>query len=113
MPEILRNPGSYAKRGIPSVVYTVVEQKMFDPLPEEAIKDTLGTHIVDVLETDEALDLLSKMLLTSSALMALIATLLKRKKDTTMEQNKYSWALATQDVINTVETYNGGDESPP
>lgn len=107
----LRKSLHNAQNGILSVMHSVVEQVMLNLLRKDVIEDTLEAHIPKVFDTYAAADRLSKRLLTSIKFMAPIVTV-RRKKDTTIEQQKYSTAFATKDTIDSLEAHNDVDESP-
>lgn len=73
---------------------------------------TLDAHFENYFDTDEAVEVFSKRLLTSSASMAPIPTFDRLKNDTSMESKKYSTALDSKELKEPLEGYNDRSESP-
>lgn len=79
-------------------------------LRKNVIRDILDAHTAVFFHSDAPLDRLSQRLSTLNTFMAPMATFMRCKTDTAMEQ-KYSTAIATKDVMDTVETNNDVDGS--
>lgn len=75
-----------AQSGIRCFVYNGAEQAMLDLLHKEVIRESLDAHKEKLFDTNVAANRLSQRLLISKSFMAPIATFLRRKSDTTMEQ---------------------------
>lgn len=86
---------------------------MLDKLCKDVVGESLNAHIAKFLNTDAAADVFSKRSLISSSFMAPIATFLRRKTDTAMEDKKYSTASTSEEPINTVQAFNENSESLP
>lgn len=85
---------------------------MLDLLSEEAIGDMLDAHLAKLLDTKAAANRLSQRLLTSNTFTAHTAALVRLKRNTALN-HKYSTALATKDLIDTVQKNNDVDDSAP
>lgn len=86
---------------------------MLDLLCKNAIGDTLSAHIATYFDTAAAADILSKIMSPSSTFTAPIATFVRRRADTAVEEQKCSTLFDTKDAIGTVETYNDVDDLSP
>lgn len=67
---------------------------MLDLMRKEVMQETLDAHVAKLFGTGAAADWLSKRLWTRSSFMEPIATFVRHKKGTTMEDEKYINAFA-------------------
>lgn len=111
--EILRKTPHNVQSGVQSVLYNFVEQVNIDLLLKDLIGDTLDAHIMNKFNAYVAAEGLSKSLLTSSSLMAPIATLVRRNAYTVMNNMEDSVFNASKELMNPVELYEDGRASPP
>lgn len=94
-----------------SVVCCFVDQVMLDLLPGGVNGKMIVAHTAEYFNTYTAAERLLKRPFNYSSFMAFLATFGRRKSATTMENNRYSVANASKDVMDTVEPYNDPDES--
>lgn len=83
---------------------------MLDLLRKDVNEDTLDVHIAKFFDTNAAADRLLQRLLSSITSMAPNAAFVRRKPIPAMKQ-KYSTALLTKDMMDTVEKTNNADDS--
>lgn len=79
--EVLRKTFHNGQSGVGSVVYNVVEQIMLDLLFKDVIGECFDAHIAKAVDMDEAAEGFWSRLLSSSSLMAPIATFIRQKTD--------------------------------
>lgn len=82
--------------GILSFMYNVVEQVVLELLRNDTIRETLNARVTKYFNNDAAANSLSKRWLTSITFMSPIATFVKRKADTAVEDKKCSAAFGSQ-----------------
>lgn len=87
-----------AQSGVLSVVFNVVEQVILDLLPKDVIGKLLEAHIAKSYDTDECAEGLLKRLLTSNYFMSPLATFVRCRMDTAMEEKKFSAAVASKEL---------------
>lgn len=92
MDYILRTSFHNAQSGLQSLVYIVDDRVMLDLPHKHIIDETIDAHIKKFYDIYAAAQGLSKTSLASISFMAPIATLVRRKTDTIMEEKKYSVA---------------------
>lgn len=84
---------------------------MLELLRRNLIENTLDADFAWCLSTGAAAESLSKRLLTSSSVMAPMATFVRCKMDVAIVSLKYSVAFASNELMDTVEPYKDGSES--
>lgn len=70
-------------------------------------------HNARLIDTNAAAKGLSKRFLTSRLFLGPMATCLRRKTDTAMEENMYSSAFGSKELVDTVQTFKDYIKSPP
>lgn len=99
--------------GVRSVAYNIFEQVLLNLHRKDVNEEKLDTQIVKNLDTDTAVEGLSKRFFTSSSFMEPIATLVRRKTNNSMDNNKDNVAYASEKLMGTVEPYNDETDSLP
>lgn len=97
----------------PSVVYNFFEQVMLDLLREGVTGKMLKAHIVKGLNTNAPAVGLSSKFPASISFMAPIATFVRRRSDTAMEEKKYSFVYTSKEPANAEMTVNDDSKTPP
>lgn len=110
--DIQRKSLPNAQSGIRSVVFNVVQDMIFGLLRKDLTAETLDAHIAKSLEPDTAIDGLSRRLLISIQFMTHIGTLMRRKRDSEIEEKKHRTAFASKQRPDAVQIMKGDRESP-
>lgn len=104
--DILRLSHHNAQSEIRSAMYNVREQIMLDLLRKEIIGETLGGHVAKLLDTDAAINRLSKELLTSSLFVALIVTFVQLENGSAIaDQNTVLATASKKKLLASMEEY--------
>lgn len=77
-------------------MYNVVEQERLDILRKDVIEETQDAYRAKLFKNDAVADRLSKKLLSSSSLTAPIATIVRRRTDTTIADQNAVFAKASK-----------------
>lgn len=110
--EVLGSPLPNSQSGIRSISHNVFEHMMLDLLCNDVLEDTLDAHTAKFSDIDAATDRVSRRSLMSTTFMAPITKFVRRKTDTTKEE-KYSNALDTKSLMDSVEAVHKVGDSPP
>lgn len=92
--DILSNSFYNVQNGIWSVMYELVEHVMLELLCKDVIGEKFHAQIAKFFDTDVAVEVLSKWMLTFRLSIAPITTFVSRKSDTAVEKQKYNTILA-------------------
>lgn len=84
--DVLHKTFHNPQTGVRSIVHNVLELEMLDLLRKYVIGKTLDAHIAKFSDKDEAAEGFSNMLFTSTSFMTPIATFVRGKSNTAMEE---------------------------
>lgn len=79
---------------------------MLDLIREDVIGETWESYLAKLFDTSAAAEGLSKRLLASSSVIALISTFVTGEQDTAIQEYDFSTSFASNKVLHTVHTFN-------
>lgn len=100
-----------AQNGVRFVLHYVIEQVMLCTIRNDVIGEIRDDHVANYFKSDPAADELLERLLTSTSFMQLITRLVRRRMVIIMENNKYSTALESKELMDSVKPSHDGSDS--